>query len=163
WDELQDVELKIRSVQVGTGLIEDFPVTTADGPPHAGLSFDLDLLVAYMLSLKPPTNPNHLDQTLVQRGAQVFEDQECGSCHTGPAGTDLQSHDVGTGSAAVETRMLYDTPSLRYLWLSAPYFHDGSAATLMDVFMHPGTHELIKTVEPADIDALVAYLLSWSM
>jgi hypothetical protein len=50
---------------------------------------------------------------------------------------------------------------LRYLWMSAPYFHDGTAPALMDVFTQPGTHELTKTVDQADINALIAYLLSW--
>ncbi len=119
-------------------------------------------LAAYLLSLTPPANPNGFDAALIEQGQQVFEAQECGACHSGAAGTDLQAHDVGTGDPALEQRgTAFDTPTLRYLWLSAPYFHDGSAATLMDVFTQPGAHELVKTVDQADIDALIAYLLSW--
>lgn len=66
-------------------------------------------------------------------------------------GSDLQRYDVGTGGT-------FDTPSLRYLWISAPYFHDGSAATLEDVFTLPGAHQLALKVAPDDISALVAYL-----
>jgi cytochrome c peroxidase len=44
--------------------------------------------------------------------------------------------------------------------LSAPYLHDGSAATLRQMFELPGKHQLLYTVPPGDIDALVAYLLS---
>ncbi len=160
WDELQDVELKIRTVQAGTGLIEDFPISEANGTPHANLSFDLDLLVAYLLSLKPPANPNQFDDALVERGAAIFVEQGCDTCHTGPAGTDLQTHDVGTASAT-DTRTEFDTPTLRYLWLSAPYFHDGSAATLLDLFGLPGAHEISRTLEHRDLKALIAYLLSW--
>jgi cytochrome c peroxidase len=80
----------------------------------------------------------------------------------GPAGTNLEAHDVGTGDPTREKRgTAFDTPTLRYLWLSAPYFHDGSAPTLHDVFSLPGTHQLVQAVSPPDIDALVAYLLSW--
>ena len=162
WDEVQDVELKIRWLQTGTGLIEDFPLSEANGTPHATLSIDLDVLTAYLLALTPPTNPNNFDAALLERGQQVFEEQACGTCHSGAAGTDFQAHDVGTGDPARERRgTAFDTPMLRYLWLSAPYFHDGTAATLMDVFTQPGAHELIKTVDQADIDALIAYLLSW--
>jgi YVTN family beta-propeller protein len=156
WNELQDVELKIRSLQAGTGLIEDFPIGPADGPPHANLSFDLELLVAYMLSLRPPVNPNQFDADVVARGQQVFAEQGCATCHMGNAGTDNQAHDVVTSAVPI------DTPTLRYLWLTAPYFHDGSAATLMQIFVRPGVHQLIKTVEMDDIEALIAYLLSWS-
>ncbi|MBZ0289775.1 MAG: beta-propeller fold lactonase family protein, partial [Anaerolineae bacterium] len=42
WDELADVELKIRWLQSGSGLIEDFPVSDPLGDPHTGLSPDLD-------------------------------------------------------------------------------------------------------------------------
>lgn len=162
WDEVQDVELKIRWLQTGTGLIEDFPVSEPNGAPHANLSIDLDVLTAYLLSLTPPPNPSNFDSALLERGQQVFEEQDCGTCHSGAAGTDFQAHDVGTGDPEKERRgTAFDTPTLRYLWLSAPYFHDGTAVTLMDVFTQPGEHELIKTVDQADIEALIAYLLSW--
>jgi YVTN family beta-propeller protein len=162
WDEAQDVELKIRWLQTGTGLVEDFPISEASGPPHANLSIDLDVLAAYLLSLTPPVNPNSFDEAFIERGQQIFEEQACAACHSGAAGTDFQPHDVGTGDPARERRgTAFDTPALRYLWMSAPYFHDGSAATLMDVFTRPGAHELIKIVDQADIEALIAYLLSW--
>jgi YVTN family beta-propeller protein len=161
WDEVQDIELKIRALQAGTGLIEDFPIAEAMGAPHANLSIDLDVLAAYLLSLTPPVNPNQADPALVERGAQVFEAQGCGVCHAGAAGTDSQQHDVGTGDPARERRgQMFDTPSLRYLWLSAPYFHDGSADTLMEVFIRPGAHQIIRDVDMGDIQALIAYLRS---
>src|SRR5690606_40110202 len=50
WNELHDVEFKIRNLMAGTGLIEEFAVQEALGPPNADLSFELDLLVAYMRS-----------------------------------------------------------------------------------------------------------------
>ncbi|MAS36964.1 MAG: hypothetical protein CL610_23370 [Anaerolineaceae bacterium] len=163
WDEIQDVELKIRALQAGTGLIEDFPINEPNGNPHANLSIDLDVLAAYLLALPTPGNPNTFDETLLEQGRQVFEEQGCDACHAGAAGTDFQSHNVGTGDPERENRgLMFDTPSLRYLWLSAPYFHDGSAETLLDVFTLPGDHQLVKTVDPADLAALLAYLLSWT-
>jgi YVTN family beta-propeller protein len=161
WDEIQDVELRIRALQAGTGLIEDFPVELPDGPPHANLSFDLDLLALYLLALKPPPNPYTFEPDVIARGETVFNEQGCAECHSGGAGTDLRRHDVGTGRSSAEKRgSEFDTPGLRHLWLSAPYFHDGSAPTLRDVFTQPGAHQLVRMVEPADLDALLAYLLS---
>ena len=162
WDELHDVEFKIRHLMAGTGLIEDFPVSEALGPANAGLSFELDLLVAYLLSLEAPPNPTQLPEARLERGRRVFESQNCDECHAGAAGTNLQAHNIDTGDPALEARgLMFDTPSLRYLWLSAPYFHDGSAATLMDVFLMPGAHQLVQNVAFEDIAALVDYLLSW--
>jgi cytochrome c peroxidase len=71
----------------------------------------------------------------------------------GAIGTDNQAYDVGTGGT-------FDTPSLRWLWTSAPYFHDGSAANLRDIFIKPGAHQLLRTVPMDDINALTAYLLT---
>lgn len=155
WDEVADVELKIRRLQGGTGLIEDFlpalaaPLDTA----HTGLSPDLDTLAAYLAGLQPPPNPTQGDAQQIARGEQVFSEQGCAECHVGATGSSPAARDVGTGGQ-------FDTPLLRYLWLSAPYFHDGSAATLREVFSLPGTHFLSLSVPPSDIDALVAYLLS---
>lgn len=158
WDELADVELKIRDLQAGTGLLEQPPHPPL-GEPHAGLSADLDTLVAYMLSLQAPQTPAPVDVTVVERGAQVFEAQGCAECHVGQVGTNLQAYDVGTGETGLESGTVnFDTPSLRWLWMSAPYLHNGSAATLHDVFTLPGTHQLVFNVSPQDIDALVAWL-----
>lgn len=157
WGELANVEDKIRWLQAGTGLIESADVED----PHAGMSVDLDLLTNYLTTLPPPANPYQFPQEVVERGREVFVAQGCDQCHVGPVGTDLQSHDVGTGRSPLERRgTAFDTPSLRWLWLSAPYFHDGSAETLHRVFELPGTHQLIFDVSPEDIDALVNYLMT---
>ncbi len=160
WDELADVEIKIRGLAAGMGLIEG-DVSPPLGDPHGGRSDDLDLLTAYLTALQPPANPNRAPGWMLTRGREIFEQQNCADCHVGPAGTNLQRYDVGTGLSELERAgMEFDTPSLRWLWLSAPYFHDGSAPTLHDVFTLSGAHQLIYDVSPEDIDALVAYLLS---
>lgn len=153
WDELADVEVKIRDLQAGTGLIEGDTVGPALGDPHAGLSLDLDVLASYLAILDGPPNPYQPSAALVERGAEVFDEKDCVTCHVGSIGTDNQPYDVGTGGT-------FDTPSLRWLWTSAPYFHDGSAAILRDVFLLPGGHELVQDVSLSDIDALLAYLLT---
>ena len=156
WDEVADIELRIRGLMGGTGLITDLTLPhPAQGPLHTGLSADLDALVSYLLSLNGPISPDaeRLDPALIARGEQVFSDQECAACHAPPTFTGNQSIDLGDGQ-------ILDTPQLRWLWLSAPYFHDGRAATLHDVFALPGPHQLIGDVPQADIDALTAYLLT---
>jgi YVTN family beta-propeller protein len=164
WDELADVELKIRELMAGEGLIDDPPPGSLDPNvpfAHAGLSDDLDVLTAYLALLTAPPNPNPPDAALIARGEQVFTGRGCTLCHIGPAGTNLQAYDVGTGNSPLERRgARFDTPSLRWLWWSAPYFHDGSARTLRQVFELPGLHRLSGANAPEEIDALVAYLLS---
>jgi YVTN family beta-propeller protein len=154
WDELADVEIKLRDLQGGAGLI-DLPQPNApEGDPHAGLSVDLDSLVAYLTSLPTPSSPYaDGDAEIVAQGEAVFNEQGCAGCHGAPTFTSLQPADVGTGGA-------FDTPSLRWLWMSAPYFHDGRAATLADLFMQPGDHQLVGEVSQDELDALIAYLLT---
>jgi YVTN family beta-propeller protein len=155
WDELADLELHLRRLQYGSGLITNGAVNEPAGVPHAGRSLDLDSLTDYLATLSGPPNLLVLDAARVERGAAVFAAQGCGSCHLGASGSDLQIHDVGTGGT-------FGTPTLRWLWLSAPYLHDGRAATLRDVFLVPGDHALIQSVQLDDIDALMTYLLSWN-
>lgn len=152
WDELADVEHKIRWLQAGGGLIEGTP-NPPKGDPNAGLSLDLDNLTAYLFSLQGPSSPPPTDPAQVARGLEVFQSLGCESCHTGETGIDGLPHDVGTGGEFI-------TPTLRWLWLSDPYLHDGRAPTLRELFIMPGTHQLIRETPLEDIDALVAYLLS---
>lgn len=158
WDELQDVELKIRSLQAGTGLIEGQNLNPPLGDPHAGLSLDLDILASYLASLRGPASLPPDDSALVERGAAVFAERGCTDCHTGAAATNRGRSDVGTGDDSPDGA--FDVPSLRWLWLSAPYLHDGRAQTLLDVFTLPGAHQLIYNVPMEDIHALTAYLMT---
>lgn len=161
WDEIADVEIKIRQIGAGTGLLEGMPANEPLGLPHSGASADLDVLTAYIVSLRPPRNPTQFDPDLVQRGRDVFEASGCPQCHVGRVGTDLQPYDVGTASPLEQRGPMFDTPSLRFLWLSAPYFHDGSAASLRDVFFRGGPHSAASTAPPEALHALEAYLLAW--
>jgi mono/diheme cytochrome c family protein len=153
WDELADVELKIRDLQAGTGLVDSAAISPALGDPHAGLSLDLDVLATYLGTLDAPPSPEVADAAVIERGAEVFAEQECATCHVGGIGTDNQAYDVETGGK-------FDTPSLRWLWTSAPYFHDGSAPTLRSIFLMPGPHQLIRKISMDDVEALTAYLLA---
>ena len=79
------------------------------------------------------------------RGFKVFKTAGCAACHVPPLYSDLSFHNVGMnwhkktsshGRMAVtetlEDRDKFRTPSLRNVTLTAPYFHDGSVATLDD-------------------------------
>ncbi|MDX2076508.1 MAG: beta-propeller fold lactonase family protein [bacterium] len=152
WDELADVELKIRSLQAGYGLIET-GVNPALGDPHSGLSIDLDALVLYLTTLKAPPTPITQSPDMVALGEDIFTELDCATCHSSDLGQDGMSHDVGTGGDI-------DTPTLNWLWMSAPYLHDGRAQTLQEVFLLTGTHQIIGEKSLTEIDALVAYLQS---
>ena len=56
---------------------------------------------------------------------------------------------------------MFDTPSLTGIADSAPYLHDGSAATLHDVLVQTRGHMgNTSSLSDDDLDALVEYLRS---
>jgi len=151
FDEVQDFEHDMRNAFGGTGFLPDETFNqgtrnTTLGDPKAGLSPELDALSAYVTSLdRVPTSPYRApDGRLTRegwRGRALFQRAGCPECHAGPDFTDsAQSvlHDVGTLQASSGHRLGgplegLDTPTLRGVWQTAPYLHDGSAASLLDV------------------------------
>lgn len=78
-----------------------------------------------------------------RRGFDAFKKAKCDNCHSGVLLTDLQYHNVGIGMDVPEPdpgrfkvtnvekdKGAFKTPTLRDISNSAPYFHNGSAATL---------------------------------
>ncbi len=94
----------------------------------------LDALVAYELSLRVPANPwrNSTGLTATQQRGQIVFDGagRCRVCHSGPALTGQFSIQIRPANPA------FDVPSLRWIFATAPYFHDGTAATLRRVVDH---------------------------
>ena len=167
-DEVQDFEFTIRELQAGTGLLEDPHLEL--GSPNTGRSADLDALAAFVESLQPKPSPfRQPDGTLTpeaERGQAIFHraDVGCADCHIPPLFTDLLMHDIGTGHGPGELLGPgFDTPSLRGIWHTAPYLHDGRASTLQEVLItHNPTDQHGQTahLSEAEVHDLVAFLLS---
>src|SRR5581483_6940398 len=114
-------------------------------------------LALYIRSLKPPANPNPLDEN-ARRGEAVFRREGCPGCHIPPLYTnnkltlaegftlpkdvpptlDILAVTVGTDPGlALKTRKgtgYYKVPSLKGLWYRGHYLHDGSVASLEEMF-----------------------------
>lgn len=99
----------------------------------------------YQFSLTPPVPPaDTFDAEAAGRGKVLFEGiAGCATCHSGRLFTDanFRLHDpVEVGQDALLAQRSktgqYRTTPLAGIWSRAPYFHDGSAATLKDVVMH---------------------------
>ena len=105
------------------------------------------------------------------RGFRLFSDQSksnCTACHQAPNFTDNGFHNVGLASYAdaepdmgrfkikpiKSLRGAFKTPTLRDIALTAPYFHDGSAKSLMDVMRHYAKGGEVKDDLSPDIKAL---------
>jgi DNA-binding beta-propeller fold protein YncE len=105
---------------------------------------EVDALASYLEALPAVRAPTR-EATQVARGKQLFDAEGCRSCHAGPAYTDRERHKFsGTLSKS-------DTPSLRGVAASAPYFHDGSAATLEALLRDRGAvHGMADTAQLTD-------------
>lgn len=123
---------------------------------------DAAAIDAYLKSLEPLPSPYAMDEQLgdrFQRGLRVYEEAGCRECHEPDS---LKAWDVGTGTGR-EAGQAFDTPVLVELWRTAPYLHDGRAATLEQVltkFNPDDRHGETSTLSAAELDDLVAFLLS---
>jgi YVTN family beta-propeller protein len=164
FDELQDVEITIQKIQFGKGLTGK-PAHDSLGKPHSGLSVNLDALAAYLSSIKVPDSPFKSNHESIDQGRSLFKTLGCQTCHTPPLYTDLKSHDVGTGDPAKEKNShgygtKFDTPSLRGIWLTAPYLHDGSALTLEEVLQTGSTHNVFDSIDDSEVKDLINFILA---
>lgn len=164
FDEVQDFEVQIRGFG-GLGLLTDaqFQANQAAlGPPKAGLSVELDALAAFVASLTTtgasPARANDGSFTPeALAGRALFKSKGCGGCHRGSQFSDSAPgivHDVGTLKVSSGPQTGIDTPTLRGLWHSAPYLHDGSAANLEQAIA--AHHSISMTT--GERTALAAYL-----
>jgi DNA-binding beta-propeller fold protein YncE len=176
FDEIQDFERDIRDSLGGTGFMsaEDWLARKDDtfGAPAAGISPELDALSNFVLSLdqaprSPFRNPDGSFTEQAERGRKVFERAGCPRCHAAPTFTNSDGgelFDVGTllptsGHRLGGDLLGLDTPTLKGVWQSAPYLHDGRAATLRDVFTIAGdAMGKVSTLSAQELDELVRYL-----
>ncbi|HEX6242883.1 MAG TPA: cytochrome c peroxidase [Polyangiales bacterium] len=159
-----------------------FAAVYADGTTVAALR---ETLALYALSLVTPNarfdrylrGELALDAT-EKRGYDLFRDHGCVSCHQGVniGGNVLQRFglmgdyfrdrgglvqaDLGlyNFSAREEDRHVFRVPSLRNVALTAPYFHDASAATLEQAATIMARYQLGRDLAPEQAGAIAAFL-----
>jgi hypothetical protein len=184
FDEIQDFEHDIRGPFEGRGFMSDADFETGSrdtplGDAKATISPELDALAAYVTSLErvtksPFRNPDGSFTADALLGATLFHSGAlgCAECHGGVEFTDSGAFDfslkdvgtlgAGSGGRLGEALTGIDTPTLKGLWETAPYFHDGSADDLTAVLttrnpanLHGNTSQL----SAAEIAQLARYLL----
>jgi cytochrome c peroxidase len=117
------------------------------------------------------------------RGFRLFSGKaNCASCHQAPNFTDNGFHNIGLASYGLPDpdmgrfvikpvaamKGAFKTPTLRDVELTAPYFHDGSAASLMDVvdfYNRGGVTATDRSAQmkplnlsPPEMEAVVAFM-----
>lgn len=98
-----------------------------------------------------------------QRGWEIFRDRGCATCHSGENFSDGEFHNVGIGvpkkgegdlgrgkiSENEADNYKFRTPTLRNVSNTAPYFHDGSVASLEEAvrYMAKGGNSKVKGLD----------------
>jgi YVTN family beta-propeller protein len=120
---------------------------------------------AYLKSMEPVPSPYLKNGELSRsagRGKRVYEAAGCGTCHSGPAFTNLQKYDVGTGMDR-DRNTAFDTPALAEIWRTAPYLYKGQAATMRDVLTKNNPddrHGKVSALSDEELHDLIEYILS---
>jgi cytochrome c peroxidase len=115
-----------------------------------------------------------------KEGYRLFKSRGCVSCHQGvgiggnmfqvfgvmadyfAARGDIVTADLGRFNVTGDDsdRHVFKVPSLRNVALTAPYFHDGSAATLEDAVEVMGNYQLGRPLSAREIALITAFLRS---
>lgn len=124
---------------------------------------DKEALLAYVAALRPPPARAPKDPDAIARGLAIFRSEKtgCASCH-GESGDlpDGNAHDVKSRAKA-DTSPKFDTPSLRFVSGSGPWFHDGRYADLETLLVKSdGKMGHTKHLSKAELGDLRTYLES---
>lgn len=179
WNEVLD---KLRAA---SGYTNSFAAIYSDGIQAANVR---DAIATFERSLITPNS--RFDRYLTGEtkaltaeeleGYRLFKNYGCASCHQGmnvggnlfqkfgvmadyfAKRGDIGKADYGrynvTGNEA--DRYVFKVPSLRNISVTAPYFHDGSAATLEEAVDIMGLYQLGRTLTPAETNMIVKFLKS---
>ncbi|MCK5281539.1 MAG: beta-propeller fold lactonase family protein, partial [Cyclobacteriaceae bacterium] len=141
---------------------------------------NLDALVAYILrELTHPPNLHSLpggqlteaqkrgkviyERTMTNDEREIPVKDRCITCHIGPNYSNLEMADVGTLKDN-DNPTLFDAPNLNNVYESAPYLHDGSAATLEEIwtkFNDHDKHGFANDMTKNQLNDLVEYMKSF--
>jgi len=142
---------------------------------------DLDAVVAYIM--RELTHPPNLhrpegaglteaqirgkalyERSTTNDGRAIPEKHRCTTCHNGPNYSNYQLADVGSLKPN-DDPTLFDAPNLNNVYESAPYLHDGSAATLEEIwtiYNDDDTHGYVNDMTKDQLNDLIEYLKSLS-
>ncbi|MGH7293439.1 MAG: hypothetical protein ACRELB_00830, partial [Polyangiaceae bacterium] len=130
----------------------------------------MDALVAYCMHMDAAPRATEpavaIEQaSLVTEGQELFDSGStgCSSCHISDGTfTDGNRHNVHSkakGDPRRDAKRGFDTPSLRFVGGTAPYFHDGRYPTLRALLAgSDGKMGHTGHMSPHQVDALEAYL-----
>jgi cytochrome c peroxidase len=159
-----NAEAAVRRLQKDPGMSSQFRAAYGRDPDRDDF---LDALLTYEKSLLTPgarfdrwldgdasaLSPAELE------GYRTFKSLGCSACHQGVnvGGNLFERQGVFRPLVAGQPRIVR-VPSLRNVATTAPYFHDGSAATLEDAVRRMAAAQLDRTLTDQQVASLVLFL-----
>jgi cytochrome c peroxidase len=158
------VEDSVAELRADPDLAALFRESFGREPDREGL---LDAIAIYERSLLTPDSRfdhwlkgdvDAISQAELE-GYELFKSLGCISCHQGVniGGNMFQRHGIFHPLAA-RNPVILRVPSLRNIATTAPYFHDGSAATLNEAVRAMGFAQLDRMLTDEQVAAIVAFL-----
>jgi cytochrome c peroxidase len=157
-------EEAVAKIRADPAMVQRFRDAYGRAPDTAAL---LDAIATYERSLVTPGS--RFDRWLAGEtsalsaeelsGYQLFKSLGCISCHQGVnvGGNLFQRHGVFRTLGTPEPELVR-VPSLRNVAATAPYFHDGSAATLNEAVRQMGLAQLDRVLTDSQVGSIIAFL-----
>lgn len=162
----QDAAVGAEKLAADPGMVAAFQAVSGRMPDAETI---LDALAAYQNTLLTPQSAfdlwlqgaaDAISQEALD-GYQIFKSLGCVSCHQGVnVGGNLFQQSGVYNVLSDPARPMVRVPSLRNVATTAPYFHDGSAATLSEAVGKMARAQLDRDVPDADVHRIVAFLES---
>ena len=154
----------VRKLKSDPAMVYQFHAAYGGGPSAERL---LDALVVFEKSLVTPGarfdrwlggDPSALSAAELE-GYRQFKSLGCSACHQGVnVGGNLMQRQGVFHPLVQGQPEIVRVPSLRNVAATAPYFHDGSAATLQDAIRRMAAAQLDRTLNDQQVESLVAFL-----
>ncbi len=173
----RDVVTVLRRIP---GYVDAFTAAYPDDPEPISFANVTGAIAAFERGLLTPARWDSFlagDQRALTaeeiEGFKVFSDLGCVECHTGqlvggsmfqkagrakPWPTDTDDDGRLAVTLRAEDHMVFKVPTLRNVTETAPYFHDGSVATLREAIHMMAEYQLDVQLTEAEIDAIIGWL-----
>ena len=158
------VPVAVTRLRTDANMRQAFEAAYGHGPDAASL---LDAIAAFERTLLTPDSRFDLwlrgdDAALTAQeleGYRTFKVVGCVSCHQGVnvGGNLFEPHGIFRAFGGPAPALLR-VPSLRNIATTAPYFHDGSAATLPRAVRTMASAQLGRELSSEQVEAVVAFL-----
>ena len=185
FDEIQDFERDIRESFDGSGFMSDaefdarkgangdldtFGKPAAGVEPRARRARSVYHILRHGLAKPVPQRQTAASPKTLVRGARSSSDQAARSAIRVPTSPTAprserraarcRHHPANIGMRLGGTLTGIDTPTLKGVWQTAPYLHDGRAATLVDIFTKYTKDNMGRTSDltDAELGQLARYL-----